>query len=210
MSSNSYASGAQQNCGNVMTDHPSTRVAKPPGGSSSFSLGWDYGESTGARDMERHVVADRQRGLGASPTSRPSTGLSHKDEIEGSKPRPFKPGIRLNAPPGGGNTFSPDWDTDSAAKYGTKNREPYAGGAGATRDQRGMDNYRYYQQEEERPGKQRVETDRPLEDAAARDTHRYYLAADNRADRVPGKANFGNERDSEGILQWDERDRYRR
>lgn len=41
-SSNSYANGSNQNCGNVMTDHPSTRVAAPPGGSSSFSL--DHGQ----------------------------------------------------------------------------------------------------------------------------------------------------------------------
>eukprot|EP00930_Biecheleria_cincta_P105178 TRINITY_DN9776_c0_g1_i1.p1 TRINITY_DN9776_c0_g1~~TRINITY_DN9776_c0_g1_i1.p1 ORF type:complete len:327 (+),score=31.34 TRINITY_DN9776_c0_g1_i1:85-1065(+) len=41
VSSNSYASGANQNCGNVLSDTPTTRVAAPPGGRSSISLGWD-------------------------------------------------------------------------------------------------------------------------------------------------------------------------
>jgi SPIRAL1-like protein len=38
-SSNSYASGANQNCGNVITDRSSTRVHAPPGGKTSFILG---------------------------------------------------------------------------------------------------------------------------------------------------------------------------
>lgn len=41
VSGNTYANGADQNCGNVMTDTPSTRVLRPPGGSSSLNLGWD-------------------------------------------------------------------------------------------------------------------------------------------------------------------------
>mmetsp|Transcript_98952 Transcript_98952/g.317289 ORF Transcript_98952/g.317289 Transcript_98952/m.317289 type:complete len:353 (+) Transcript_98952:57-1115(+) len=39
VSSNRYATGANQNCGNVLTDKPSSRVLAPPGGKSSFSLG---------------------------------------------------------------------------------------------------------------------------------------------------------------------------
>lgn len=40
-SSDVFASGSRQNCGNVMTDVPSTRVRAPPGGKSSFSLAWE-------------------------------------------------------------------------------------------------------------------------------------------------------------------------
>ena len=36
--SNAYASGANQNCGNVITDRPTTRLHAPPGGSSSICL----------------------------------------------------------------------------------------------------------------------------------------------------------------------------
>merc|ERR1712222_192014 len=38
-SSNAYASGANQNSGNVITDRPSTRVHAPPGGHSQISFG---------------------------------------------------------------------------------------------------------------------------------------------------------------------------
>lgn len=38
-SSNSYASGANQNCGNYMTDRRTTRVALPPGGRSQICFG---------------------------------------------------------------------------------------------------------------------------------------------------------------------------
>ena len=38
-SSNAYANGANQNCGNVITDRSSTRLHAPPGGHSSFRIG---------------------------------------------------------------------------------------------------------------------------------------------------------------------------
>jgi len=38
-SSNAYANGANQNCGNVITDRSSTRVMAPPGGRSSITFG---------------------------------------------------------------------------------------------------------------------------------------------------------------------------
>lgn len=41
VSSNRYADGANQNCGNFITDRPTTRLHAPPGGKSSFSLGWN-------------------------------------------------------------------------------------------------------------------------------------------------------------------------
>jgi SPIRAL1-like protein len=39
VSSNAYASGANQNCGNVLTDRRTTRVSAPPGGHSSIVFG---------------------------------------------------------------------------------------------------------------------------------------------------------------------------
>ncbi|CAN0564817.1 unnamed protein product, partial [Ectocarpus sp. 12 AP-2014] len=39
LSSNAFASGHSQNCGNVITGRPSSRVIAPPGGHSTFSLG---------------------------------------------------------------------------------------------------------------------------------------------------------------------------
>ena len=39
LSSNDFASRHSQNCGNVITGRPSSRVTAPPGGHSTFSLG---------------------------------------------------------------------------------------------------------------------------------------------------------------------------
>jgi len=39
MSSNAFATGTNQNCGNVITDRSTTRIHAPPGGTSSFSIG---------------------------------------------------------------------------------------------------------------------------------------------------------------------------
>eukprot|EP00941_MAST-03F_sp_MAST-3F-sp1_P003825 g3825.t1 len=39
ISSNSYACGRNQNCGNYITDRKTTRVLRPPGGRSTFRLG---------------------------------------------------------------------------------------------------------------------------------------------------------------------------
>lgn len=38
-SSNQYASGANQNAGNVLTDRRITRIHAPPGGASSITFG---------------------------------------------------------------------------------------------------------------------------------------------------------------------------
>ena len=39
VSSNRFASGSNQNCGNFITDRPTTRVHAPPGGKSSITFG---------------------------------------------------------------------------------------------------------------------------------------------------------------------------
>lgn len=38
-SNNAFASGSNMNCGNVITDRPSSRVLNPPGGKSSITFG---------------------------------------------------------------------------------------------------------------------------------------------------------------------------
>merc|ERR1719465_88860 len=38
LSSNMYACGANQNCGNVLTDKPTSRVLRPPGGGGSLQI----------------------------------------------------------------------------------------------------------------------------------------------------------------------------
>jgi SPIRAL1-like protein len=61
-SSNAFANGANQNCGNVITDRPTTRLHAPPGGKSEMSsiLSW------GADEPETNSRAQREpRGRGA-------------------------------------------------------------------------------------------------------------------------------------------------
>jgi len=41
VSSNKFANGANQNCGNSITDRPATRVHQAPGGASTVCLGCD-------------------------------------------------------------------------------------------------------------------------------------------------------------------------
>jgi len=63
VTSNSYANGANQNCGNVLSDTPTTRVAAPPGGRSSISLGWDTCSGSDAQPARNGGY----RGAAASP-----------------------------------------------------------------------------------------------------------------------------------------------
>merc|ERR1719382_1932058 len=140
--------------------------------------------------MQQSPPREQHRSSG-SMSGRPTTAAEAwgcKGDVEGSRPRQYKPGIRLNAPPGGGGSFTPDWDPEAYKRHGGKKLFPGAGGAGSYRDTRGIETNRYYQDVEDRPGKQRAEQGRPQEQANARDSHRYYLAGDDRADRVPGKA----------------------
>jgi hypothetical protein len=41
--SNAFASGANQNCGNSITDRPTTRLHAPPGGQTTISIFGDNG-----------------------------------------------------------------------------------------------------------------------------------------------------------------------
>jgi len=57
VSSNAFANGANQNCGNTITDRPSTRVHQAPGGNSSVCLGTDT-DNTIANKTKDIVIVD--------------------------------------------------------------------------------------------------------------------------------------------------------
>jgi len=80
-SSNAFANGANQNCGNVLTDRPTTRLHAPPGGKSQIAsiLSWDTDESDAPRGNQR---AQREaRGPAMQPPAQfgvdPMQGRAH-------------------------------------------------------------------------------------------------------------------------------------
>ena len=58
-SSNAYANGADQNCGNFITDRTTSRVLKAPGGGSSISFGDEA--PAGQLQQQAPTAADRPR-----------------------------------------------------------------------------------------------------------------------------------------------------
>lgn len=100
VSANSFANGSNQNCGNALGDIPTTRVAAPPGGKSSISLGWDpapapargKGASRGSPSPDGPGApgfgGGRPDGPGPSPAQVPCAGRARPpDEVYGVRPR---------------------------------------------------------------------------------------------------------------------------
>ncbi|CAE7589549.1 unnamed protein product [Symbiodinium natans] len=130
VTSNSYANGSNQNCGNVISDIPSTRVAAPPGGKSSICLGWD--DRPAARPAGRPPAEDASRAQ-ARPAGEAlrRDHRSPEDLAYGTRPRESSnsyasgnsqntgnvltgvPTTRVLRPPGGASEMSLAWDTGS-------------------------------------------------------------------------------------------------
>lgn len=94
-SSNNYANGADQNCGNVLTDVPTTRVLRPPGGSSAMSLSWE----------DKPLASPQQNRHGARQDS--ILGQNPPQDFRGqAPPQEFRgQGSPREAPRGQGGTF---------------------------------------------------------------------------------------------------------
>lgn len=104
-SSNAFASGARQNCQNVLTNRPSTRVAAPPGGRSSINLSWD--EPT--RLPEERVGAGGRAARNSSDTF---------DSRAPQHCKNFTPRTRVEAPSGARPSINLAWDHDSQRSGG--------------------------------------------------------------------------------------------
>jgi len=140
-------------------------------------------------------IYDERNGYGFGNFSVPVGQMSHrsasaprlhgaKEEVEGSRPKRWKPAKNPHAPPGGNPTFHPAQDGEFHHQNGRK-RFPDMGG-GANRDANAIEALRFYQ-EEERLGKQPVERQKFSANQHDRNSHRYYLAAEGKADLTPGK-----------------------
>merc|ERR1719327_64365 len=174
VSSNTYASGSQQNCGNVLTDVRSTKVSAPPGGASSLSLGSSTSEVPRRRE---------------------------KEEIEGSKPRVRRPEVRVNAPPGGTAAINHDMTVEQAQQLdGKKHFGPDAGTKTANRDPRAQEKLRYYQNDREGVGKQHVQELPTRASKADCERARFHIDDDAKVARVPRKSQHQEDRKFAGAL----------
>ena len=111
--SNAYASGANQNCGNVITDRPTTRLHAPPGGSSSICLS----------DGSSEIVAPRAA-TGRTPLADAAPPAATAEPVFGANAKKGsnayasganqncgnvltdRPTTRLHAPPGGASSVT--------------------------------------------------------------------------------------------------------
>lgn len=116
VSSNAFANGSRQNCGNVITDRSTTRLHAPPGGKSSVSLTW---ESPPAQPPQQHK-------LPLAPAKNDEPGLQENQLVQPRElsSNAFANGAnqnvgnfitdrsttRLHAPPGGQSSISLSWD----------------------------------------------------------------------------------------------------
>ena len=114
VSSNAYATGTDQNCGNVITDRPSTRLHAPPGGHSSFSFGRgdDAPVEPRGAGLSRQAAQDAASGAHSNVASQvfgvPSVANSGSSNAfaNGADQNcgnfiTDRPTTRLHAPPGG-------------------------------------------------------------------------------------------------------------
>lgn len=103
-SSNNYASGANQNCGNVITDRSSTRVHAPPGGRSQICFGsYEAPKPAALKTTTSHNSA--------TTTTVQKTGVSSNRYASGSNQNcgnviTDRSTTRIHAPPGGRSSFT--------------------------------------------------------------------------------------------------------
>lgn len=124
-SSNAFASGCNQNCGNFITETPSTRVKAPPGGRSSISLGWGDEGNTNLRREQRQDFVDRDVMFSRTTRSSSSSGYRSRESCNafarGSNQNcgnfiTATPTTRVAAPPGGRSSVSLGWQDDHACQ----------------------------------------------------------------------------------------------
>ncbi len=88
-SSNAFANGADQNCGNFITDRPTTRLHAPPGGQSQISFGGGDFDAPAVRRPDTAAFAAKEReqagsdifGAGPAPVAAAPEVWSAEEEV---------------------------------------------------------------------------------------------------------------------------------
>jgi hypothetical protein len=113
---------------------------------------------------------------GASPTKRKGgTDIGGKIEVEGSRPRVYRPSTRANlAHRGHSSSFRPDWTVEEDLVPSTRKQFPEAGGAGSNRDSHSIETLRFFQPSQSCIGKQRLGEPSHFVEEEARNMFRYY------------------------------------
>jgi len=123
VSSNSFACGNNQNSGNILCDTPSTRVARPPGGASTFSFGWDEGRPKKTQPPSPVSNNSINAGCAANQRSSPQPGSAAGMVGAHKGSNGFACGTnqncgnaisdisstRINKPPGGSSSLNLGW-----------------------------------------------------------------------------------------------------
>jgi len=114
VSSNKFANGSNQNCGNVLSERPSTRLLQAPGGNSTLLLGSREGDDIWCQD---EVVSSNKFADGANQNC--GNALSER------------PSTRLHQAPGGNSTLLLGVCEDSSSQHAaaTVSSNKFANGA---------------------------------------------------------------------------------
>lgn len=106
VSSNAFANGSNQNCGNVISERSTTRIHCPPGGRSTFSFTGEEPKST----QKPQRVADPNHGHSSHESRNSGLQMSSNAFASGSNQNAGnfiteKPTTRVRAPPGGSSSL---------------------------------------------------------------------------------------------------------
>jgi len=147
-SSNAYANGADQNCGNVITDRPSTRLHAPPGGHSSISFGADAPDLNVprlSRETQQNKFGEARSNVHSQVFGAPSDARAHSSNAyaDGADQNcgnfiTDRPSTRLHEPPGGRSQIA-FGDVDNAPTETRVHRPDTVAFAAKEREHQGSD-----------------------------------------------------------------------
>merc|ERR1719160_1309597 len=120
-SSNRFATGSNQNCGNVLSERSSTGLHAPPGGKSSICLGGNVQEPSKPRGSSNGYAevsnSDMSQGPSSPETTKPRGGVSSNAFSQGSNQNcgnfiTDRPTTHVHAAPGGNSSICLGTDTN--------------------------------------------------------------------------------------------------